>query len=723
MDLKRNLKSGVAAICIASVAAPAGFAETTALAPVAGGGPMNVRVAETADFSHVEFRFPGAKVSSRREGQKLILHFSRFAKPDMARLRVDPPRWLKSADAAQAGGGLDLTLTLADGADAKVSDGDGATFVNLFSAKAPEPADAKAADAKTAESKPAPLLNRPDPAPAGGVVRMQAEMAAGQVVLRFPWKSALGAAVFRRGDAVWVVFDAAARLDLSAAPHGFRQATSFQAVQGADYSAVRIASPPDVAVSAKAEGALWIVTLAPNSGQTPDPIKVARDGGSPTPGLTATVAGATKVIWLNDPAVGDRLGAVTALAPDKGLAGRRTFVDMTLPQTAQGLAVEPTRDDLTVSTDGDIVNIGRPKGLALSASSAHAMAADQGPDIPQATTRPGLIDFDNWSKTGDGGFNARYDALQAAAAAEETGGKDESVKARMGLARFLVGSELSFEAIGVLNMTANAHQNMLGDAEFRGLRGAAKVMAGRYKEASADLSSPAVADDPASSLWRGYIAAKLGQWTEARSQFAQGASALYQFSDKWRARFATEDAEAATKLAQYPAAEASIDTALQANADPVEQLTTRLVQAELFEAEGQKDRALHVFQVLQNVKQEWLSAPAMLHATEIRQAESQITPTQAADIYDGLRYRWRGDATELDTIRALGQIYISLGRYREALEALRSAGQRLPDLPEAVELQADLNNAFRSLFLEGQADGLQPVQALALFYDFKGVGP
>ena len=739
MNLKRNLKSGVAAICIASVVAPAGFAETTALAPIGGGGPLSVRVAESADFSHVEFRFPGAKVTSRRDGQKLILHFSRYAKPDMSRLRIDPPHWLKTADEAQAGGGLELTLTLADGADAKVGAGDGATFINLFSAKAPEPADAKAADgkgpdakgpdakgpdaktAKTAEAKPA--LNRPDPAPVSGVVKMQAEMSAGQVVLRFPWKSALGAAVFRRGDAVWVVFDAAAKMDLSAAPHGFRQATGFQAVQGADYSAVRIASPPDVAVSAKAEGALWIVTLAPNTAQATDAIKVTRDSASATPGLTATVAGATKIIWLNDPAVGDRLGAVTALAPDKGLAARQSFVDLTLLPTAQGLAIEPAEDDLIVSTDGDLVSIGRPKGLALSAASAHAMAADQGPDIPQATSRPGLIDFDNWSRISDGGFNTRYDALQAAAAAEETGGKDESVKARMGLARFLIGSELSFEGIGVLNMVARAHQNMLGDAEFRGLRGAARVMAGRYKEASADLSSPAVADDPACSLWRGYIAAQLGQWAEARAQFAQGAPALYQFSDKWRARFARGDAEAATKLAQYPAAEASIDTALQANVDPVEQMTTRLTQAELFEAEGQKDRALHVFQALQGAREEWLAAPAMLHATELQLAQGQITPTQAADVYDGLRYRWRGDATELDTIRALGQIYLNLGRYREALLALRSAGQRLPDLPESVQLQADLNNAFKSLFLEGQADGLQPIQALALFYDFKELTP
>ena len=92
-------------------------------------------------------------------------------------------------------------------------------------------------------------------------------------------------------------------------------------------------------------------------------------------------------------------------------------------------------------------------------------------------------------------------------------------------------------------------------------------------------------------------------------------------------------------------------------------------------------------------------------------------------MFDGLRYRWRGDATELETIRALGQLYLAQGRYREALEALRSAGMRLPDLPEALQLQADLAAAFRGLFLDGLADGLEPVQALALFYDFKELTP
>jgi hypothetical protein len=112
-----------------------------------------------------------------------------------------------------------------------------------------------------------------------------------------------------------------------------------------------------------------------------------------------------------------------------------------------------------------------------------------------------------------------------------------------------------------------------------------------------------------------------------------------------------------------------------------------------------------------------------LHATQIRLYAGQIAPDKAAKIFDSLRFRWRGDATELEVIRALGQLYLAQGRYRDALETLRTARQVKGDFPEAIQIQNDLSQAFRNLFLNGQADGLEPIQALGLFYDFKDLTP
>ena len=85
----------------------------------------------------------------------------------------------------------------------------------------------------------APAPPRPNPVPAGGVVRMETKIGAGQVQLTFPWANPNGAAVFRRGGAVWVVFDAPAAIDVSKAPRGLRQMSGLSAVRGDDYTAVR----------------------------------------------------------------------------------------------------------------------------------------------------------------------------------------------------------------------------------------------------------------------------------------------------------------------------------------------------------------------------------------------------------------------------------------------------------------------------------------------------
>lgn len=293
----------------------------------------------------------------------------------------------------------------------------------------------------------------------------------------------------------------------------------------------------------------------------------------------------------------------------------------------------------------------------------------------------------------------------------------------MALARFLAGSELSFEAIGVLDMLARTHPEMLDNAEYRGLRGGAKILAGRYKEAQVDLSAPILSDDPSAALWRGYVAAKLGQWKDARDSFQAGLPALNFMPAAWQAKMAREDAKAALVLGDLRTAKTQVALALAQSDDPNDRLASYLVMARLLEAQGSVARALNVYDAVARAPSDEVAAPALMHATRIRLQQGKVEPVKAAAIFDGLRYRWRGDATELEVIRSLGGLYLSQGRYREALEVLRSAGRRMPDSPEGLQLQLDLQAGFRALFLDGRADGLEPVQALALFYDFRELTP
>jgi hypothetical protein len=54
---------------------------------------------------------------------------------------------------------------------------------------------------------------------------------------------------------------------------------------------------------------------------------------------------------------------------------------------------------------------------------------------------------------------------------------------------------------------------------------------------------------------------------------------------------------------------------------------------------------------------------------------------------------------------------------------LHSASNVQSDLPQAVALRNDLSAPSATLFLDGLADGMQPIQAVGLFYDFQDLTP
>ena len=699
---KRMLKTSVAAAAAGAVL----FAPLTPLAQEASAplDPIAIRIGSNTEFTRIEFAgVIGARSQVRRDGRNVIVRIGSTAAPDVSRLKVDPPRGVEKVETRAVRGGTELVLTLAEGADARTGSADGAVWLNLYETPPPAtPAETQAA--------------------AAGTVPVTAVATPAKVSLSFAWPTPVGAAVFRRGEAVWVVFDKNARLDMPGAGQ-LGPVSDARWTAGPDHIALRIAAPEGLAVSAVAQGSTWTVTIG---GQPPAVEGVSVDRGDDgEPVLVARMAGATRAVWLTDPLVGDRFAAVTALAPGKGFADRRRTIDLSLLPTAHGLAVETPASDLAIQADGDLVTLSRPGGLTLSPPSAALEAAAAGTDAPRRAKYSALI-LAEWAEVGEEGFTARHRRLQDAAVQESMAAGDDPrapAEARFALARFLVGSGLGYEAIGVLNSIVAQAPSMVGEPELRGLRGAARALIGRMEEAQGDFASAAVAADPASAVWRGYIASTQGDWESARQAFDAGATAVDGFPAEWRARFGAAHAMAALELGDLDGARALLAYSFSQNAPAADQLTARLIQARLFELVGQPERALAVYTAISRAPLDAVSVPAKLGIVRLSLAKGTMKADAAARELEGLRWRWRGDATELAVIRQLGQLYLSQGLYREALTALKGAGPNLNRLEGAAEIQADLGAAFRMLFLEGGADGLQPVQALGLFYDFRELTP
>ncbi len=70
------------------------------------------------------------------------------------------------------------------------------------------------------------------------------------------------------------------------------------------------------------------------------------------------------------------------------------------------------------------------------------------------------------------------------------------------------------------------------------------------------------------------------------------------------------------------------------------------------------------------------------------------------------------------TVGILADQYMRVGRFRDALLLAQSTALRDATAPGARELRIKLADYFRRLFLNGEADRLDPIQAVALFYEF-----
>lgn len=706
----RHVLKATAAVAAAGAVAmapwqPLGLQALAQEAASAAAEPLAIRIGQTEAFTRIEFAgVVGARSRIRRDGEAVVVRLATTAAPDVSRLKLDPPPAVSDVQTRAVQGGSELVLTLHPGADFRSGVADGAVWLNLFA-----PGQAPAPDRSAA-------------VPEGGVVPVRIEASETRLQLDFQFAGPAPAAVFRRGEAIWIVFDAKARLDLARGAD-MGPARDLRWAQGEDFTVVRMTAPEEVSVNAESAGSVWRVILG-GPQLPPSGVPLRRDDEQGQPGLVAQMPGASRAIWLTDPLVGDRFAVVPALGPIKGVGEARRTVDLKVLPSVQGLVVESSIDDLAVASQGDLVRIGRPGGLRLSPPSAALEAAALAPGAPRKADHSALI-LRDWSDLGHAGFLARHRELQSAAAEEAAQAGDNPrapIEARLALARFLVGSGLNFEAIGVLNALAEA-PGMGGEPELRGLRGAARAAIGRLDEASVDFAAGVLAGDPSARVWRGYIAAQKGEWDVARAEFAGGAAVIDDFPPEWRARFATAHALAAVETNDLNGARELLNYAFAQDAPAADQLAARLVQARTFELTQQTDRALRLYKAVARAPLDGISTPAKLAVARLELARGEIDAAEAAARLEPLKWRWRGDATELSVVRTLGSLYVDQGRYREALEVLSGAGSRLPNLAESAAVHQDLADIFRSLYLDGVADGMQPVQALGLFYDFRDLTP
>lgn len=576
-------------------------------------------------------------------------------------------------------------------------------------AAGPPPRESAAADAPAETRTPATQTDPNAPV----VVKFRQQR--GTLYLDFPFSGETPAAVFSRADTLWLVFDSAAPIDVStlvAQPIAMvRSAVVTQAGAG---QVVRIKLDRPKLTTLEASGSTWTIAIGDMVLTPTAPLMLGRTMVGPgRTGAVIPFAAPRRVVTLTDSEIGDRLLVVTAPGPARGFVKPQDFVEFRILASTHGVAIRPLADDVQAECQRDKIVITRPAGLIMSAGTG---LADRSGEDGQGY-RP--FEPQIWGFEAGSAFRERErELIRTAAEAPET----NHVAAQLDLARFYLAQGMVPEAKAVLDVVLSRPHSKSETAAAHVMRALAQILLGHYNASLEDLGDPAVGDDYDAPLWRSVALAGLGKWASARDGFNTLAMA-----------------EAATPIElQRIALMAAVNTSLAVGdptkageqmhdldalgVSPESKAAKILLKGRVAEALGHTGDALALYRQAASS-----DGPSAAQA-ELRKIvlEHALGITKSGDMMaalERLALGWRGDDTEVETLQRLARLYTEDGRYRDALQAMRTALRYHPQSPLARQIQDEAAATFETLFLEGKAEAMSPVEALSLFYDFRALTP
>ncbi|PDT58324.1 hypothetical protein CO678_29425 [Bradyrhizobium diazoefficiens] len=533
----------------------------------------------------------------------------------------------------------------------------------------------------------------------------------------FPLQVTTPAAAFRRGDTVWLVFDTPKPIDVEAIrTKGGAMIGEVGRIPLDKGQAVRIRLTRPLVYSLTSEEVgketNWLLTLADKIQATPLPLMMSRNITDPAlANIAIPFANPGLLHKLTDPDAGDMLYVVTAQRPVRGFIKRQDLVDLSLLESAHGIAIRPNSDEVGVEVGSDKVILGKKGGLTLSPVD---ISAERAP----TAVRP-IFSPEAWRKGQSENFMTRQSDLIMAISAVEPALRSLP---RLDLAQFYMSRAMYHEAKAVTEL-------MLSDPLNKEESGAlimhaiASILIGRPAQGLKDLANPVIGNSHDSQLWKALAHARQGKWADAREKFKNVEFAIASLPLDIQ-RIVTMDAmRASLEVKDYAGASKRRSELEIVGVSPEAAPGFAVLRGRLAEALGHDKDALDDYKFAVASSDRPAAAEAKQLEVALRQKRDEISKEDALRELETLSMTWRGDAIEVKTLQMLSQMYAENGRYRDALTAARTATKLQPNAEASRQAQDLASDLFTQIFLGPKGDELPPVEALGMFYEFRELTP
>jgi len=742
-------------------AKPAG---TKPVATPVPGGTVGVRTGQHPTYFRVAFDWPTRPAYKvERRGENVAIVFQGSGNINIATLNQRLPAANRGATVTTTGG--QTTVVIPHAAALAVNDlTTGNTIaIDLTTGPAPAQTAAAPASAQTAAAKPAPPAAgaKPEPQTAANTAKpaaakpvplqgLQAAAAAltgtvaatsevdaagrrvtraaaggrvdpltsrpAEVTLTIPWSEPSAAAVFRRAEFLWVVFDRYQQVDVAKlAKDGAPYITFVEQLPYRNNTILRMVTRPDINPTTRRDGLNWALDFRALPLRPTQAIDVNAQLDRPQANLFLPITEAGRTVAVEDPEVGDYLLIVPVIPLSNGVYPERSFADVDLPATAQGVVVVPKSDGVRAQASRLGIDIDVDGGMALSRDLQQVAGALGGDDDMVR-----VLNIADWQIGRAEDYVRNKQALQYALGDERP---DIRQQARLRLARFEFVNGFYPEVLGIMRVMAANDEEVENTAQFRALRGAATFMMRRYQEAAEDFNHFTLANEEDARFW---LAASRSQVSDPQAQaetMIQTGSLIRAYPRRVKIPLALMGVEATIAAGDDFGAQGFLDMVRKETPAVNELAAIDYMDGKLNEKIGELQVAIQQYRKAEQSASLMYSVLGERARLELEHKLGTATTAQLIEGLEKLRYRWRGDHTELEMLLRLADLYSEQKDFGTALRTLKITTAYFSGDSRVDEAAGKMTGIFEKLYLENEADKLSPVTAIGLFEEFRSLVP
>ncbi len=528
-------------------------------------------------------------------------------------------------------------------------------------------------------------------------------------------------AIFERAGYGYIVFEH--KLTLGLTDLIFGQPPPALAIEPLDLPKVtgyRFRVPLDAEMRATRNGTAWQIYL---SKQHPDvPVStalVAQPDFALGARLLLPLPDAPLPIHMTDPVVGDDL-ILVPLEQTEAFSVYRRMADFAILPAAQGLVIKPLTDKVLVRAVSDGMEITSEGGLHLSRAIDTGASQQSIQKAKAAAAGKSLFDFAVWrGKPNETFTDTRQRLMQTIVDVPEA----ERNRARLELVRFYFSQGNGEEAIALMRFLTQQVPDLASQPEFLALRGAAEILTGHADDGLKDLTLSGLTDQPEIELWQAVAEADLRNWQEAEARFSLTESILASYPEPFFSHFAVLAIEAALAAGKDSEASDWLNRLEDREHNPEVDPAIAYLRGVLHSDAGRAQAAETMWKQAAASHDRLYKIRAELALVDLGVATGSLTPAQAADRLEGLRFAWRGDDLEVDILHRLGQFYIQAKNIKDGLTAMSTAVRLYPDSPLTPKIRSEMSDVFRGVFLGDLAPNMSPLDSLTLYQQFRDLMP